>query len=105
MTDLEILANFKRAYELIYDVLENGTTIHCSGQFKDVENLENALESLEKAYGEMYGGMEESDLYVPKMGNDVKISPDITGLYIDENGNELENERCYYWYNDEQFIM
>lgn len=105
MTDLEILANFKRAYELIYDVLENGTTIHCNGQFKDVESLKNALTGIEKAYGEMYGEMEKDALYVPKMGNDVKISPDITGLYVDEKGKEIENDRYYYWYNDEQFIM
>lgn len=113
MTDLEILAELKKAYDLLNDIRENACG--CTEQLnKDQEtSLENAIREMAKTYYRFYQTLNKKDLYVDEYDNDtiILISQYINAAYdiYDKDYNYTgeyvgDLDMDYQWWEDYDFI-
>lgn len=116
MTDKEILAELKVAYENISDIRENGCIDHCDGQldYSNIERLNRIKEDLIDLYWNIYREIDNEELRIDIWRNGKPyycgfISDDISYDYMsyDENG-ERDYTTCeeleIYWYEDRGFL-
>ena len=109
MTDKEILAGLKSSYEKLYDIRENGSADHCTGQLNSnlIKQLEKAKLSIEDIYYEFYKTLDKESLRVKRLedgDNKVYIASDVSFDY-ESNGYDLTcAETEYYWYEDKNFL-
>lgn len=101
MGDKEILAELKRCYEYLQDIIDNADR----GQLKSVEELEKVQEILDDTYTEVFKKIKkenEKSLYYEE---DIIISDTIYGAY--EQGGESLSEGdmdWQKWWEDSLFI-
>lgn len=119
MTNKEILAELKKSYEYLFDIIENGSQLHCDGQMdiKLINQLEQAKDNIANIYARFYETLDDEELRVRIASNDF---PDGCDYYIgdtvdtdyreqyDYETNESYFTTCedldYYWYEDKDFI-
>ena len=101
MTDKEILAELKKCYELIEDILDNQYN-----QLEDTKELLTILKILQDKYCEMYKKIEHEDNTSLYYKCSTKISPYINADYINAFRNYINaedlNERK--WWEDYDFL-
>ena len=120
MTNREILAELKKSYEYLSDIIENGSEEHCDGQLslKLVNKLKEAKDNIEETYSAFYRSLKYTETEIPinkfnksktKGVRYFKIDSDIAGdlAFVGDDGNEYSatgNSFDYYWYEDEEFL-
>ena len=112
MTNKEILAELKIAYENIYDIRENGCYDHFLGQldYDSIVRLDRIKNDLIYLYHSFYKSIENyKELKVELVDFFGYVSDDISYDYIsvDENENVLYKtceDLDYYWYKDREFL-
>lgn len=120
MTDKEILAELKKSWEYLYDILENGSVEHCSGQMS-VElcnKLRQSKDIIEDVYYDYFLELSQNDDFIDSIrikkyeydDEKIYISNDVSGDYIIKNDKEEVEDylNCadleYYWYDDSDFL-
>lgn len=112
MTNREILAELKRSYEYLYDIIENGNEVHCNGQLKadNINLLEEAKRNVEAVYRGFYKTLDKKEVTVNYDKETYYIDNEASGDYkLTYNGdNDYDFITCgevgYYWYSDEEYI-
>ena len=116
MTDKEILAELKIAYENINDIRENGCADHCNGQlsYNCIERLNRIKEDLEFIYWSVYRKIDKKELEITiyngnKLYYNGYVSDSVNGDYVsyDENEDAIYKtceDLSYYWYEDKYFL-
>lgn len=118
MTNKEILAELKIAYENLRDIRENGCSDHCNGQldYKKINMLETMLKDISRLYYEFYRETDKQELEINYFANEEPyycgyIADDISYDYLsynrDDSGEEIYNtceDIGYYWYEDKEFL-
>lgn len=106
MTDKEILAELKRSYEYLDDIIENGSELHCNGQMSVelTRELIEAKDKIAKVYSEFYKTLDKNELYIK---NGLYISDVISAEYMkkDEYFTVDVFEDYYEWWNDLEFLL
>ena len=112
MTNREILAELKRSYEFLYDIIENGNEVHCNGQLKadNINLLEEAKSKIEAVYRGFYKTLDKKEVTVNYDKETYYIDNEASGdyklTYNDDNDYDyiLCGDVGYYWYNDEDYL-
>lgn len=101
MGDKEILAELKRCYEYLQDIIDNADR----EQLKSVKELETAQEIMARKYEEVYNKIKEENDIALYYEEDIIISDTIYGAY--EQGGESLSEGdmdWQKWWEDSLFI-
>ena len=109
MTNREILAELKRSYEYLYDIIENGNEEHFNGQLKadNINLLEEAKNNIEAVYRGFYKTLDKEEVKIIYNGETYYIDNEASGDYklTYNDDNDYDFITCgdvgYYWYNDE----
>lgn len=110
MTDKEILAELKRSYEYLNDILENGCIDRDSEKgTPNIDSLKSAMNDIEDVYYNFYNTLDKEDLRVKLLedrtnGNKVYINRCVDGDYEVGNNCMTVADLCYIWYDDEKFL-
>lgn len=103
MGDKEILAELKRCYEYLQDIIDNADR----EQLQSVEELETAQVIMAKKYEEVYNKIKEENDIALYYEEDVIISDNIYGAYIYAKDGEPLSEGdmdWQKWWEDDDFI-
>lgn len=105
MTDKEILAELKKSYELLEDIIDNADNT----QLQSVKELYTIQNMLGDKYSEVYEKIKNENDIELYYEEDIMISPNISGDYINVKDTEynisykdLENESK--WWEDYGFL-
>ena len=101
MGDKEILAELKRCYEYLQDIIDNAD----KAQLKSVKELETAQEIMARKYEEVYNKIKEENDVALYYEEDVMICDVIYGAY-EKDGDPLTEADMDWqkWWRDDSFI-
>lgn len=103
MTELEILAELKRSYRYISDIIDNASIT----QIGDKESLQETLGVLEEKYEEVYEKAKKVYGKNLEFSEDFDISDNIYFDYMAKNGmylSYLDMEKSFLWWEDYDFL-
>lgn len=101
MGDKEILAELKRSYEYLQDIIDNADR----EQLKSVEELETAQKIMARKYEEVYNKIKEENDVSLYYEEDVIISSSIYGAYVKDGEPLTEADMDWQkWWRDDSFI-
>jgi len=103
MGDKEILAELKKCYEYLQDIIDNAER----DQLESVEELETAQEIMARKYEEVYNKIKQENDIALYYEEDVIISDNIYGAYIykkDEQPLSEGDMDWQKWWEDSDFI-
>lgn len=108
MTDKEILAELKRSYEYLYDILENADFEQLDNEQKD--RLRKAKNTTEDIFEEVFEATSEN-IHIKGQDNLIIAETPSVDYYDIENGcgvgkdNVIIDGKEYEWWNDEEFLL
>ena len=101
MGDKEILAELKRSYEYLQDIIDNADR----EQLKSVKELETAQEIMARKYEEVYNKIKEENDIALYYEEDIIISDTIYGAYEKDGEPLTEGDMDWQkWWRDDSFI-
>ncbi len=101
MGDKEILAELKKCYEYLQDIIDNADR----GQLKSVKGLEVAQEIMARKYEEVYNKVKEENDKALHYEEDIIISDNIYGAYEQAGEPLSEGDMDWQkWWEDSDFI-
>lgn len=108
MTDKEILAELKRSYEYLYDILENADFEQLDNEQKD--RLRKAKNTTEDIFEEVFEATSEN-IHIKGQDNLIIAETPSVDYYDIENecgvgkDNVIIDGKEYEWWNDEEFLL
>lgn len=112
MTDKEILADLKKSYDNLIDIIDNNE-IYDSSFDESIHSLNKMTSKLANIYSDVYKGIDKEELiYSKNQDGKIYISDDISAEYMQLTGKDSAN---YFsnlsdtdfdkWEYNEDFIM
>lgn len=108
MTDKEILAELKRSYEYLYDILENADFAQLNNKQK--EKLEKAKNIIEDTFEEVFEATDEN-IHIKGQDNLIIAETPSADYYDTENDCNVGKDKViidgkeYKWWNDLEFLL